>query len=76
MDIKNHCTNNMLLVAPKDMPNCDTVSATMMIEDEIVTIATFWKPTPQELELLNSNGYVVLYVYGKVHPPVAIGTSS
>lgn len=30
-----------------------------------------WKPTPEELELLNAGGYVVLHVVGR-QPPVAL----
>lgn len=63
----------MLLGAPPDMLNCDTLPATMMVEqDGQTTIATFWRPTEEELAVLNKGGSVVLYVFGTGHPPVAL----
>ncbi len=75
MNFHQHSSNNMLLGKPKDMPTCETLPATMMIDEETtqVTIASFWRPTPEELKLLNDGGSVVLYIFGTFHPPVAIG---
>jgi len=69
-----HRSSNMLLVGPKDPGpgiTCDDVPATKLINPP-VCIATFWQPTPQELELLNANGRVCLFVFGNGHPMVAI----
>lgn len=34
-----------------------------------------WRPEPEELAALNSGGAVLLYVYGSVHPVVAMAVS-
>jgi hypothetical protein len=75
MKCVSHSSNNMLLGAPKDMPNCETVPATMMTDapEGQVIITTFWQPTPEELELINEGKKITLYVWGISHPPVAIG---
>ena len=73
MNFVPHSSNNMLLAAPKGMDNCAILPATMMIEDNQTIIASFWKPTAEELAALNANGHVTLYVWGTMHPPVAIG---
>lgn len=70
-----HGSNNMLLGAPKDMPNCETVPATMFPDGQDgPMIATFWKPSPEELEQINANGFIVLWVWGNAHPPVGLST--
>jgi hypothetical protein len=35
-------------------------------------VASFWKPTPQELAVLNANGCVMFSTIGDVHPPITI----
>lgn len=72
MNFHQHSTNNMLLGAPPGMDNCDSLPATMTTEPEII-IASFWRPTEEELALLNKGGSVVLHVWGTAHPPVALG---
>lgn len=72
MNCHQHASNNMLLGAPKGMKNCISVPATMTTEPEVI-IATFWRPTKEELKTLNAGGSVVLHVWGTAHPPVAIG---
>jgi hypothetical protein len=69
-----HFSNNMLLGKPPGSKDVETMPATMWIaEDGSVTVASFWRPEPEELAALNAGGSVVLYVAGTVHPPVAIG---
>ena len=72
MNCIHHSTNNMVLGPPKGVENCNTITATMVVEPEQTTIATFWKPTQEELELLMSNGSVCLWVWGSGHPMVAL----
>jgi hypothetical protein len=76
MDVVPHSSNNMILGKPKDMDNCISIPATMLLSEEdgkrVQTIATFWKPTQAELELLMANGTVALWVWGEWHPPVWI----
>ena len=72
MRCHQHSTSNMLLGA-NGIPNCDTIPATMVIdEDQSVRICTYWRPSPEELEALNRGHTVCLHVIGNLHPPVAI----
>lgn len=70
-----HSTNNMTLGPPKDVKpgECQSLSATMT-HDEVGRrcMVSFWKPTPEELALLNSNGSIGLWVFGQAHPMVWI----
>lgn len=72
MNCIHHSTNNMVLGPPPGVENCITIGATMVVEETQTTIATFWKPTQEELELLMSNGTLCLWVWGAGHPMVAI----
>lgn len=75
MKFHQHSSNNMLLGKPEDSQNIETMPATMWVGDDgSVTVASFWRPEPAELAMLNAGGSVVLYVWGTMHPPVAIGT--
>jgi len=66
-----HRTNNMLLAA-NGIPDTIDITATMLTKDDgkLHAVVTMWKPTPEELELLNSNGCVALHVHSASHPPV------
>jgi len=67
-----HSTNNMLLGA-NGIPNCETVPATMVVEEDgSGRILTFWRPSPEELAGLNAGHSVCLHVVGKFHPPVCL----
>lgn len=72
MNFTHHPSTNMILGPPADMPNCEKLPATMTLNEETGerTITTFWKPTPEELALLNANGVIALWVWGGVHMPV------
>lgn len=72
MRCHQHASNNMMLGA-NGIPNCDTVPATMVIEDDGSTrVLTFWRPSEEELAKLNQGHSVCLHVLGTLHPPVAI----
>jgi hypothetical protein len=75
MEPVHHCTNNMLLVG--DGVKVQTVPATMINNEDgsFNSISTFWRPTPKELELLNANGVVQLWVVSPQHPPVWVGAA-
>lgn len=74
MNFHQHSSNNMLLGKPPGSVNVETMPATMWVGDDgSVTVASFWRPTTEELSILNDGGSVVLYVSGTMHPPVAIG---
>ncbi len=55
---------NLILTAE----GCEDLPATRL-PDRIVT---HWKPTPEEIELLNAGGSVQLEILGRTHPPVAL----
>lgn len=63
--------------APGTESWCGSLGATMTIDEAHggVVISSFWKPSPEELALLNANGYVTLNVHGSTHPIVSITTS-
>lgn len=72
MRCHQHASNNMLL-GSNGIPNCDTVPATMVLdEDGSCRVLTFWRPTAEELTKLNQGQSVCLHVVGRFHPPVAI----
>lgn len=77
MDFTYHPTNNMLLGKPADgsMPDCQSLPATYLQGEsgEFFGIASFWKPSHEELAKLNANGSVKLIVFSKGHPPVWVG---
>lgn len=75
MKFHQHSSNNFLLGAPPGRKDVETMPATMWVDDASgnVTVASFWRPDPEELAALNAGGSVVLYVSGTMHPPVCIG---
>lgn len=74
MNFHPHPTNNMLLLPPEGMTDCEKLPATMCVEDgQFKWIASFWKPTADELRTLRDGGSVVLYIFSQAHPPVSIG---
>lgn len=77
MRFHQHSTNNMILAAPAGSKDVDDMPATLMAvgPEQTVLMASFWRPTPEELAELNKGGSVVLYVQGQFHPPVSIGVS-
>jgi hypothetical protein len=42
------------------------------LEDGIPVVQSFWRPTPQELKMLNSGAPVVLSIFGHTHAPVTM----
>lgn len=43
-----------------------------MLPDGTRMMLSAWEPTPQELEILNAGGKILLSVMGSVHPPVML----
>lgn len=66
-----HSNCNFVLGAG-GIPNVQDVPACMVRNEDgsFNSIATFWKPTPEELKLLNEGGVMTLYVLDQRHPPV------
>ena len=78
MNCIQHKSNDFVLTAPEGMENCKPIPATRQLlkeseDDEgVPAIITFWKPDENEMRMLLSGGCVMLYVFGTVHPPVAV----
>lgn len=72
-----HKTNTRVLGAPKDWNQavlpCNAIAVTDVLVEGQPAIMTFWKPSADELALLNSGGLVTLCTSGSNMPPVAIG---
>jgi hypothetical protein len=41
-------------------------------EDGINIYQTYWRLSKEEIDFVNEHGYVVLNVYGNMHPPVSL----
>lgn len=77
-----HATSNDVLAPPAGMPReeCKPLFITRIWYDHqfdsskaIPGVISYWKPTPQQLALLNSGAPVYLSFLGANHPPVAVG---
>ena len=84
MDIFEHPLCNLLLKAPPDRPEVVDLPAWRGMVEVVDpskpegismthAVISFWKPTPSELALLNSNGCVALQCVGTTAPPVYVG---
>ena len=77
MEFIHHPTTNMLLGKPADgsMPECKTLPATYLMDEHagFLGIASFWKPSPEELAALNAGQTVKLMIFSQSHPPVWVG---
>lgn len=65
-------SQNKVLGPPKGMANCDPLPVRR--NDELGTYMSVWKPSPEELAMLGNGGYVLLWIFNDVHPPVAVTT--
>lgn len=45
-------------------------------EDGRPMIVTFWEPTDEERRVIAEGGKIVLFVQGRIHPPVAMSVLS
>lgn len=73
MEPGHHSTCNMIL-GNGGLPGVQSVPACLVSNEDgsFNSIATFWRPTPEELELLAKGGVVTLYCMSSHHPPVWI----
>lgn len=71
-----HPKNNAVLGAPPGVPfgQVEALPVTrVQYSDGTTGILSYWRPTPQELALLNRGAGVRLSVLGTIHPPVSLG---
>lgn len=76
MNRYQHPTNNAVLGAPPGTPldQCNALPITrFQYEDGTPAVASFWKPTPEELALLNAGRAVRLLVMGVTHASLHVG---
>lgn len=76
MDRHQHPTNNDVLGAPPGMSHdeCHALPITrIQYSDGTPAMASYWRPTPAELALLQAGQPVRLTVLGTSHPPVMLG---
>lgn len=77
MEIFNHPFCEQELGAPADMQDgsCDSLACTTYSDQYGDWTVSFWKPTAEELNILNEGGCVQLFVRatGDQHPVVALG---
>ena len=76
MDRHQHPTNNDVLGAPRGVPlsQCTALAITrIQYSDGTPAVASYWQPTPAELQLLNQGRAVRLTVLGTTHAPLMLG---
>lgn len=76
MNRHQHPTNNDVLGAPPSVPidECNALPITrIQYSDGTPAVASYRKPTPDELALLNRGFAVRLTVLGTTHPPLMLG---
>ncbi len=77
MRYTQHPSNNHVLGAPpgwdqKELP-CGALPITRVQMEGKPAMVSFWKPDAADLAVLAEGGTVALWVYGEVHPVVAVG---
>ena len=69
--------NNATRTLAKDQPEYNELDVVdIERKDGSNHMLSLWKPTPEELEMLNNNGVVALFILGTEHPPVIVQTQS
>lgn len=76
MDRAQHPTNNAVLGAPAGMSieECGALPVTRLeYPDGTPAVASFWRPSPEERDLIAKGAPVRLIVLGMTHPPLSLG---
>lgn len=63
---------NLVMKAPKGMPECCDVHACRTTCNGAPVVVTAWRPTPEELVKINLGEPVFLLCWGQSMPPVAV----
>jgi len=77
MKATGHPSNTRVLGAPvgwdqSELPVHALPITDRVLDDHIDTVVSYWKPTPEELTMLNAGALVELSVIGRTMPPVAL----
>lgn len=80
MNYTQHPSNNKVLGAPvgwdqKELP-CGALPVTLAMVEEHEVMVSFWRPTDEEILQLARGGLITLWVYGTVHPVVAMAVEA
>jgi hypothetical protein len=67
-----HSSNNIVMKAPEDMPDCIDLLATRLEVDGYHVIQSYWQPSEHELKLLAAGKPVMLSIFGRSMSPVWI----
>lgn len=77
MTPRQHPSNNDVLGAPAGMPidRCRALPITRIVYEPSGTpaVVSYWQPSAEQLRLLNEGRAVWLSVWGRAHPPLAVG---
>jgi uncharacterized membrane protein len=80
MDIIQHPACTETLCAPSDMQDgsCDSLPVAVTEDEHGYWSVSFWKPTQDDLDVLNDGGTIALWVRakGRQHPVVGLGVDS
>lgn len=80
MNFKQHPTNNRVFGAPKgwdqDALPCGALPITATEVAGAAVMVSFWQPTDAEILQLARGGLVTLWIYGEVHPVVAMAVEA
>lgn len=71
-----HTSNNQVLGAPahweQDPTPCSALAITRGVEDGLPVVASFWRPSAEELAQLQAGALVRLSIVGNAMPPVRL----
>ena len=77
MQPTQHPSNNDVLRPPPGVSNdeCRPLAITRVIYEpsNLQAVVSYWKPSADELRLLNEGRAVYMSCWGQTHPPIAIG---
>ena len=74
MNSVQHSSNNAVLGAPADWDqaelSCGALPITHTLVGDLPAVVSYWRPSVEELAVLNSGGSIALWVLGATMPPV------
>lgn len=77
MTPRQHPSNNAVLGSPPGVTTeqCQALPITRVVYEPggMQAVVSYWQPSAEQLRLLNEGKAVWLSVWGRTHPPVALG---